>query len=87
MRIGVNTRFLIKDKLEGVGVFSYNIVKRMVLQHPDVEFFFFFDRKFDERFIFAENVTPVVVGPQARHPLLWFAWFEVSLLYYLKKHI
>ena len=34
--------------------------------------------KFDESFLFSDNVTPVVVHPQARHPYLWYLFFEYS---------
>lgn len=86
MRIAVNTRFLLKDKLEGMGIYTLEIVKRMVLNHPEDEFIFFFDRAYDKKFVFAHNVTPVVVYPSARHPILWDIWFELSLPYYLKKY-
>ena len=58
----------------------------MVLNHPEHEFIFFFDRAFEQRFVFAKNVTPVSVAPPARHPILWKLWFEYSLPYYLKKY-
>lgn len=86
MRIGVNTRLLLKNKLEGIGWFTHQTLERMVHQHPEHEFFFFFDRPYDESFIFSSNVTPVVVPPQARHPLLFSIWFDVTLPYVLKKH-
>jgi glycosyltransferase involved in cell wall biosynthesis len=38
-----------------------------------------FDRPFSEEFIFSDNVFPVVTGPPARHPFLWYWWFEHSL--------
>ncbi|MGB0176698.1 MAG: glycosyltransferase family 4 protein, partial [Owenweeksia sp.] len=37
-------------------------------------------------FIFSPNVTPVVTGPPARHPILWYIWFEWSLPRIFKKH-
>lgn len=86
MRIAINTRFLLKGKLEGIGWFTYEIVKRMVLNHPEHDFIFLFDRPYDEQFIFAKNVTPVVLQPPARHPLLWYLWFEWSVPYALKKY-
>lgn len=86
MRIGINTRFLLANKLEGIGRYSYEIIKRMVEQHPEDEFIFFFDRPYAQEFIFAKNVTPVVVFPPARHPFLWYLWFEISLPSALKKH-
>lgn len=41
MRIAVNTRFLLKDKMEGFGWFTYETVKRMVIAHPEHTFFSF----------------------------------------------
>lgn len=85
MKIAVNTRLLLKGKLEGIGWFTYESFKRIVISHPEHEFFFIFDRKYDEEFIFAQNVTPVVIGPQARHPILQYIWFERSIPKILKK--
>lgn len=86
MQIAVNTRFLLKNKLEGIGRFTYETCKLLTQQHPEHEFIFIFDRKYDEEFIFNSNITPVVVPPQARHPILWYLWFEWSIPYILKKY-
>ena len=86
MRIGVNTRFLIKDKLEGLGRYSHEVISRMVKDHPEHEFVFFFDRDYSEEFIYADNVTPVKVFPPARHPFLWYLWFEWALPRAIKKY-
>ncbi len=85
MRIAVNTRLLLKGKLEGIGWFTYESFKLIVRSHPEHEFFFIFDRKFDKEFIFSDNVTPIVVGPPARHPILHFIWYEISIPRILKK--
>lgn len=86
MRIAINTRFLLKGKLEGIGWFTYEVVKRLVERHPEHEFIFLFDRPFDDSFIFGRHVVPVVLPPQARHPILFYTWFEWSVPYALKKH-
>ena len=86
MKIAVNTRFLLPTKLEGFGWFTHEVVKRIVLQHPEHEFFFFFDRKYDDKFIYANNVKPIVINPQARHPFLYYLWFEFGVKKALKKH-
>ncbi len=86
MRIGVNTRLLLKGKLEGIGWFTYQTLRHIVLQHPEHEFIFFFDRPYDPQFVFAPNVTPVVVPPQARHPVLFYMWFEWSIPLMLRKY-
>jgi len=79
MKIAVNTRFLLTDKLEGIGWFTHEIVQRLVDWHPDWQFVFLFDRPFDERFLYGPNVSGIVVPPPARHPLLWYLWFEWTL--------
>jgi len=79
VKIAVNTRFLLPGQLEGFGWYTHEIVRRMVLQHPEDEFLFLFDRPFDARFIYAANVKPVVVFPPARHPVLFYAWFEWAI--------
>lgn len=79
MRIAVNTRLLIANKMDGIGWFTAETVRRIVNNHPEHEFYFFFDRKPDKQFIFGTNVHPVVLCPQARHPILWYLFFEWSM--------
>ncbi len=86
MRIAVNTRLLQKGKLEGIGWFTYETLIRMTKNHPEHEFIFIFDRPFNPEYIFAENVTPVVIGPQARHPVLFYIWFDFQIPKVLKKY-
>ena len=86
MRIAVNTRLLLKGKLEGIGWFTYQTLERIVRQHPEHEFIFFFDRTYDPSFVFASNVTPVVVHPQTRHPILCYLWFEWQIPRLLRKY-
>lgn len=85
MKIAVNTRLLLKDKLEGIGWVAYETLSRIVKAHPDDEFYFLFDRKPDPKFIFAENVKPLVLFPQARHPFLYIIYFEISVRRALRK--
>ncbi len=86
MKIAVNTRFLLKGKLEGIGVFTHESLQRITRAHPEHEFIFIFDRPYDKSFIYSDNITPVVIPPPARHPLLWYLWFEWALPYVLRKH-
>ena len=86
MRIAVNTRLLLPSKLDGIGWFSYETVRRLVADHPEHQFYFFFDRKPDPSMVFGKNVVPVVLCPQSRHPLLWWLFFEVSVKQALKRY-
>jgi len=86
MIIGVNTRLLLPDKLEGIGWFTYQTLKRITQTHKEHQFVFFFDRQYDPEIIFSDNVTAVVAGPPTRHPVLWYYWFERVIPKLLKKH-
>lgn len=86
MRIAVNTRLLISGKMDGIGWFTSETIRRIVVAHPEHEFYFFFDRKPEPAFIFASNVHPVVLCPQARHPILWYLFFEWSVPAALRRY-
>ncbi len=85
MQIVVNTRLLLKNKLDGIGWFTYQTLKRITQNNPEVHFVFLFDRNYDEEFIFSDNVTPMVLAPQARHPVLYHIWFQYSVKNLLNK--
>jgi len=86
MRIGVNARFLLKNKMEGFGWYTYETMLRITQQHPEHEFVFFFDRPYDEKFVFSDNIIPVVVNPPARHPVLQKIWFDFAIPRALNKY-
>jgi glycosyltransferase involved in cell wall biosynthesis len=86
MIIAVNTRLLLPDKLEGIGWFTFETLKRITVKHPEHHFIFIFDRPFSDEFIFSDNITPVVVYPPTRHPLLWYFWFEWRIPSILRKY-
>lgn len=85
MRIAVNTRLLIKNKLDGIGWFSYETLKRITRKHTEHQFFFLFDRAYSSEFLFSDNITPLSVGLPTRHALLWLLWFEIFVPRILKK--
>lgn len=86
VRIAVNTRLLLRNKLEGIGRFTWEVLRRMVVDHPEHQFYFIFDRPYAEEFVDFSNVTPVVLGPPARHPFLFVWWFELSVASWLNKY-
>jgi glycosyltransferase involved in cell wall biosynthesis len=85
MVIAVNTRFLRKGALEGYGYFIQEVFTRLAALHPEHRFYFIFDRPYDPSFMFSPNVIPLVIGPPARHPLLWKFWYDLRLPRLLKK--
>lgn len=86
MRIAVNTRLLLPGKLEGLGRFSHETLKRITQQHPEHQFYFIFDRAYSEEFIYSDNITPLVAHPPSRHPVLWYLFFDWGIPRLLKKH-
>jgi glycosyltransferase involved in cell wall biosynthesis len=86
MRVAINARFLLKNHLEGIGRYTFEVTQRMAKAHPNDVFLLFFDRNYSEEFVFGENVVPIVLFPQARHPLLFVWWFEWSVARALKEY-
>jgi len=86
MIIAVNTRLLIQGKLEGIGWFARETLSRITRDHPEHQFLFIFDRPYAEEFIFSGNVTPIVLSPPTRHPILWYIWFEFQIPRILRKY-
>ena len=86
MRIAVNTRFLQKNTLEGYGYFLLETFSRLTNWYPEHEFIFIFDRSYDKQYVFGPNVTPVIAGPLAKHPILWKWWYDIKIPGLLKKY-
>ena len=86
MHIAVNTKLLIKDRLEGIGWFEYETLSRITRAHPEHKFYFIFDRKWDESFVFSDNVYPIRTFLPSRHPVLWYLRFHHILPRLVKKY-
>jgi glycosyltransferase involved in cell wall biosynthesis len=86
MVIVVNTRLLLKNRLEGIGWFTYETLKRITHNHPEHQFIFLFDRPYDKEFVFSGNVKPVIVWPPTRHVSLMYIWFSLRIPGILKKY-
>lgn len=86
LNIVVNTRLLLHERLEGIGWFSFENLRRITAANPEHRFIYLFDRPFHESFITSSNIEPVVVPPPTRHPLLWKLWFDYSIPRIIKNH-
>jgi len=71
--------------MDGIGLFTFESFKQIVANNPTVEFIFIFDREPHQDFLFAKNIKSAVIGPQARHPLLYKIWYQYSLHKLLKR--
>jgi glycosyltransferase involved in cell wall biosynthesis len=85
MVIAINTKTLLPGKMEGYGYYIEEIFSRIAKNHPEHQFYFLFDRQFDPQFIYASNIHPVIVHPQARLPVLWQLWYNWSVPAVLRK--
>ena len=86
MRIAVNTRLLVPEKMDGIGRFTFETLQRICNNNPEVKFDFIFDRKPSSEFKFSENVRLISLSPPARHPILWVIWFEYRLKNYINSN-
>ncbi|GAB4384771.1 MAG: glycosyltransferase family 1 protein [Salibacteraceae bacterium] len=86
MRIAVNARMLLHERLDGIGRYAHEILSRLVNLAPEVSFTFFFDRKWHDSFVYSDNILPVALFPPARHPYLYHAFFQWSVPRALKKY-
>lgn len=76
MRIAFNGRLLIENKLEGIGYFTWEILKNMVRLYPEHDYLILFDRPPADKFRLP-GVEFRVLRPAARHPVLYRIWFDI----------
>jgi glycosyltransferase involved in cell wall biosynthesis len=85
MKIAVNTRWLLPDKLEGFGWYTYHVLQELTRLFPEAEFHFFYDRKIASPLLESLEIHNHIVWPAARHPYLWHFWNQFSVPFMLKK--
>lgn len=86
MKIAVNCQTMVKDKMEGLGWFTYETLRRITIEHPEHDFTFIFGKGIEPDYIFAENVKAVNIGPPLFRPLTWTLKFCWSLPRYINKN-
>jgi len=79
VKIAVNTRLVIPDKMDGIGWFTLQTFKILAEQNPNISFYFIFDRTPPDFFKEYKNVTPIVISPKTRHIYLFPYWYQVAL--------
>jgi glycosyltransferase involved in cell wall biosynthesis len=85
LKIAVNTRLLRKNEMDGIGWFTFNVLKHITQNHPEIEFHFLFDSGIENEFLFSKNIIPHNLFPPAKHALLNIFWFEWSAKKLLNK--
>jgi glycosyltransferase involved in cell wall biosynthesis len=85
MRIAVNARLLIPGRLDGIGWFTFETVRRIARAHPEIEIHLLFDRPVPDALNMGPNVVSHYVLPPARRPVLFRWWLNYSIPFMLKK--
>ena len=67
---------MLVNRLEGVGIVTDEVMGRIARAHPEDQFDYYFDRKYDARFVHDSNVTPHAIHPVTRLPILIRYWLD-----------
>lgn len=85
MRIAVNARHL-HAHLEGVGIVTDQVMRRISRSHPDDQFDYYFDQRHDRRFVHAPNVHAHTFLPPTRLPFLIRFWLNQPVRRHATRH-
>jgi glycosyltransferase involved in cell wall biosynthesis len=85
MKIAISARTLKANPDDGIGRFTFEVVKRLTRNNPSHKFVLIFDREYHKNLLFSGNTDGIVLRPATRHPLLWYYWHELQLPALLKK--
>jgi len=84
MNIAISGRHIL-PRMEGIGRYSKEIIMHLVTSHPEDEFHILLDRNYQPDWLKQLDATVHIVHPQARHPILWYLWYEWGLPTILNK--
>ena len=85
MIIAINARTLRAVPRDGIGWFTYEVIRGMVRNHPEHRFVLIGDRKPDPVPFEGTNVEYVTIPLRTVHPWLWHVWHEYLLPPVLKR--
>ena len=85
MIIAINARTLRAVPRDGIGWFTYEVVRGMVRNHPEHRFVLIGDRRPDPVPVESKNVEYMTIPLRTVHPLLWHFWHEYLLPPVLKR--
>lgn len=75
MKIAVNCWVLRNKQLDGIGNFTIETLRPLIIAHPEITFLILCDKNFTENYFDFPNVTRYPIFPSLRHPLLYiFIW-------------
>jgi glycosyltransferase involved in cell wall biosynthesis len=83
--VALNIRFIKPEKLDGIGLYSYHITKRLIELCPEIDFHLISDGSAQPEFTQFKNVQWVKLFPPCRIPMLYYQWVK-SLTGYLERN-
>ena len=86
MKIAVNCWILRNKKIDGIGNFTIETLRPLIIAHPEIEFQILCDKNFTEDYFDFPNAMKYHIFPPYRHPLLYLFFMEIVVGYFLKKH-
>lgn len=85
MRVVINTRFSNYAYEEGYGRFTREIAGRLATSGGADEYVFVYDRPLKTGLSDGKRLSAHVLGPPARHPLLWKFWYDIRIPAFLRR--
>ena len=79
MIIAINARTLSPVPHDGIGWFTYEVVRGLVRDHPEHRFILIGDRRYREPPVDGENTEYITIPLRTIHPLLWYIWHDMLL--------
>ncbi len=86
MKIAVNCWILRNKKIDGIGNFTIETLRPLIIAHPSIEFQILCDKNFTEDYFDFPNAKKYHIFPPYRHPLLYLFFMEIVVGFFLKKH-
>jgi glycosyltransferase involved in cell wall biosynthesis len=85
MVIVINARFLLQQYSEGYGNYIHGVMINAAALLPQHQFYFVLDRPNNAPPQLPPNALYKIIGPAARHPLLWHYWYNIQFARFCKK--
>jgi len=86
MIIAINCRLNKAAQPEGYDEFLQHILNSLTTKFSQHRFLYIFDKPYPQLIAFAENVTPIVTGPETKTVLRLQYWLNYTLPAVLRKH-
>jgi len=76
MNIAIGARTLHEKPCDGIAWFTYEVIQRIVREHPAHRFFLITDKRYDIQPVTGQNVEYIHLWPRNYHPLICFFWHQ-----------